>query len=78
MSELEQKVIEIIKSKCMEVNDQTIVTKDSNLDSLDIDSFEYYEILIAIEDYFEIRISDFELGDIDTFGDLIRIIKSKI
>ena len=38
MSELEQKVIEIIKSKCMEVNDQSIVTIDSNLDSLDIDS----------------------------------------
>ena len=78
MNELEKQVIEIIKSKCIEVNDQTKITHDSNLDSLDIDSFEYYEILIAIEDHFDIRISDFEAGKIDTFGDLIQIIKNKI
>ena len=78
MNELEMKVVEIIKSKCIEVNNQTEIKSDSKLDSLNIDSFEYYEILIAIEDYFDIRINDYELGHVDTFGDLIRIIKNKI
>lgn len=55
------------------------VTRDSRLqEDLDADSLDAVELIMNIEDEFEIQISDEEATDIKTVGQLVDFIDQKI
>lgn len=56
-----------------EINDDHSFVVDLNADSLDI-----VELTIAIEEEFEIEISDEEAEEIDTVGELVALIERKL
>lgn len=53
------------------INSQTDISADLGADSLDV-----VDILMSIEDEFEIEIPDEEVDNIKTVGDLVEYIKS--
>lgn len=54
---VEEKVIEIIQKKISNNNDISI-TSESSFDELNIDSLDFIEIIIAVEDVFGIEFTD--------------------
>lgn len=59
--------------------DESEVTLESNfIDDLGADSLDVFQIVIAIEEQFDIEISDQDAEDIKTVGDAIKYIESKI
>ena len=59
--------------------DESEVTPESNfIDDLGADSLDVFQIVIAIEEQFDIEISDQDAEDIKTVGDAVKYIESKI
>ena len=59
--------------------DKSEVTPESNfIDDLGADSLDVFQIVIAIEEQFDIEISDQDAEEIKTVGDAVRYIESKI
>lgn len=59
--------------------DESEVTPESNfIDDLGADSLDVFQIVIAIEEQFDIEISDQDAEGIKTVGDAIKYIESKI
>jgi len=54
------------------INADTRIADDLNADSLDV-----VEMLMAIEDEFDITISETEVGDLKTVGDVAEFLKEK-
>jgi acyl carrier protein len=52
------------------------VTLESDIDDLGADSLDFVEILMAVEEEFDIEITDNEAENIDTVGDLVECIKA--
>ncbi|OUQ16207.1 hypothetical protein B5E84_12590 [Lachnoclostridium sp. An14] len=70
-----EKIIEIAKMSCqenIEFDRETSVMADMELSSL-----EFFQFICQIEDAFGIRISERELNQIDTLGDIEDLILSK-
>lgn len=59
--------------------DESEVTPESNfIDDLGADSLDVFQIVIAIEEQFDIEISDQEAENIRTVGEAMKYIKSKM
>ena len=59
--------------------DESEVTPESNfIDDLGADSLDVFQIVIAIEEQFDIEISDQDAEEIKTVGDAVKYIESKI
>ncbi len=59
--------------------DTDSLTEATNLqDDLGMDSVDAVELNMALEDKFDIKISDEELADLKTIGDVIEIVNTKI
>lgn len=59
--------------------DESEVTPESNfIDDLGADSLDVFQIVIAIEEQFDIEISDQDAEGIKTVGDAIKYIESKV
>jgi len=54
------------------------VTMDTTLEDLGADSLDIVEVIMALEDEFEIEISDEEAEKISTVGDLVEYIKAHV
>lgn len=51
---------------------------DSSLqDDLEMDSVELMELIVGLEDHFQVEISDETIDQLDTVGDLIEVIKEQ-
>lgn len=72
------KIVEIIcEEMCIEVGDIDI-TADTNIrEDLDIDSLSMVQIVMALEDEFNVEISDELAETFDTIGDFIDFIISQ-
>lgn len=58
--------------------DEALITLGAKLkEDLDIDSLTKLELVLELENTFEIRIEDTELADIKTVGDVVETIKKK-
>ena len=70
-----EKVKEIIEEKLnadgMDISEATSFKDDLNADSLDL-----FEMVMALEDEFEIEIPDGEIENIKTIGDLVKYIEA--
>ncbi len=59
----------------VEIDPETL-TEETNIRSeLGLNSLELINIAVAIEDEFEVEIPDREVGNIETLGDAINVIK---
>jgi acyl carrier protein len=56
--------------------DEDEVTLESDIDDLGADSLDFVEILMAVEEEFDIEITDEEADKIDTVEDLVECIKA--
>jgi acyl carrier protein len=75
--EIKKTVIDIV-AKVLNV-DSNEITEDKELDSdLRIDSLALYEIVVDIEDYYSLRISNDEADDLKTVREAIDFIEQKV
>ncbi len=58
-----------------EVEEEYIVPEANLLRDLTLDSIDLVDVVMSLEDEFEMEISDEALEDIDTIGDLVKFIE---
>ena len=58
--------------------DESILNRDLNFDSLAIDSLELLELIVAIEEEFDIFLDDQEMRRLETLGEMSDYILEKI
>jgi len=81
VNELEQEIIEqeIIDTIAEEgAIDKSEIKLDSNLYDLGIDSLSSLEILVALEDKYDIRISQNRLKNVNSVREIIRVVSSQL
>jgi acyl carrier protein len=74
---MENKVMRII-AEISEVNESEIRMESELVDDLEVDSMMSLEILSELEREFDIRISEKDLADFVTVGDIFNFVKEKI
>lgn len=73
MATVEQKTLKIISKiigKSVKIND--------SMDSLNADSLDEFEIIITLEDDFDISIDDNEISQLKTVKDYVDIVANKV
>ena len=73
---LEEKVISIIMEQ-LDVTREECSTEASFIDDLGADSLDLVELIMEMEETFDIQIADNELEKIRTIGDVLDYLKSK-
>ena len=58
----------------LSISDADMVTVDTTLEDLGADSLDLVEVIMAIEDEFDVQIKDEDLENIKSVGDLINYI----
>lgn len=74
MKTVDQKVIEVIRDQMGFTSERNIAPED-RFEDLSADSLDLYEIFMALEEEFEIEISDEDCESISTVQDAIDIVK---
>ena len=74
---MENKVMRII-AEISEVNESEIRMESELVDDLEVDSMMSLEILTELEREFDIRISEKDLADFVTVGDIFNFMKEKV
>ena len=70
-------ILEIIEDYCEEL-DISQVTPDSRImDDLELSSLDFFSLVSEIETEYDIRITEREIQEIVTIGDLMRIVEEK-
>ena len=75
MSEVFNRVKEIIVEQ-LDVEEDTITMEASFRDDLEADSLDVVELVMELEDEFEIEIADEEAENINTVGDAVQYIEN--
>ncbi len=70
----------VVDTLCDQLDlDENDISMDSSLvDDLDIDSITYYEIIMELEDEFDIDIPDEAAEDMRTVSDLVNYIEARV
>ncbi len=76
MNELEQEIIDTIAEEG--AIDKSEIKLDSNLYDLGIDSLSSLEILVALEDKYDIRIPQNRLKNVNSVREIIRVVSSQL
>lgn len=77
--QVKEKVLDILKPYVREPEDLVNATDDTDiLNDLKVNSSRLVDIILAIEDEFDIEVSDDEADDVMTVGDAIKLITGKI
>ena len=76
MNELEQEIIDTIAEEG--AIDKSEIKLDLNLYDLGIDSLSSLEILVALEDKYDIRISQNRLKNVNSVREIIRVVSSQL
>jgi len=76
VNELEQEIIDTIAEEG--AIDKSEIKLDSNLYDLGIDSLSSLEILVALEDKYDIRISQNRLKNVNSVREIIRVVSSRL
>ena len=72
------KLVDIISS-FVSTYDKADITMDTQfVDDLGTDSLDRYEILMAVEEEYDIKIPDYAIENIQTVGDAVRLIEKAI
>lgn len=73
---IEERVISIIVEQ-LNVTEEECAPEAKFIDDLGADSLDLVELVMAMEDHFELEISDDELAKISTIQDVIDYIKAR-
>ena len=76
MTKLEQEIINTIAEEG-EI-DKSEITLDSNLYDLGIDSLSSLEILVALENKYDIRIAQNRLKNVNSVREIVRVVSSEL
>lgn len=74
-------IFEKVKKLCAEqldIDEAKVVESASFQDDLEADSLDLVEMIMALEDEFDIKISDEEAENIKTVGDAVKYITDKV
>ncbi|MDD7182280.1 MAG: acyl carrier protein [Peptostreptococcus porci] len=71
-----ERIREIISEQLNIENPETLKMDTNLLEDLDADSLDAVEIIMNIEEEFEIKIPDEEIDNVKTIGDIISLIES--
>lgn len=74
---MEEKVKEIIAEQ-LNVSEESIFSNTSFIDDLGADSLDIFQIIMALEEEFEIEISNEEVEKMSTVEDAVNYIKNNI
>ncbi len=58
----------------LSITDEDLITMDTTLEDLGADSLDMVEVIMAIEDEFDVQIKDEDLEKLKSVGDLIEYI----
>ncbi len=75
MNKLEQEILDTIAEEG-EI-DKSEITLDSNLYDLGIDSLSSLEILVALENKYDIRIAQNRLKNVNSVREIVRVVSSE-
>lgn len=70
-------VCSILKEQ-LNIDESREIREDTLLDDLDADSLDVVEVVMAIEDEYDIEIPDEEAENVRTIGDIVKILSSKV
>lgn len=70
-------IIEILNDICDDI-DMGLNEDTSLISDLELSSLEFFAFIVAVEGHFGIRIKERELSQIDTLGELEKVIRKKI
>lgn len=71
---MNEELIEIIRS--VTENEEIGITEETELvDDLELSSLEFFSLVTQVENHFGIKISDREVQELETVGDLMELIK---
>ena len=76
MNELEQEIIDTIAEEG--TIDKSEIKLDSNLYDLGIDSLSSLEILVALENKYDITIAENRLKNVNSVREIIRVVSSEL
>lgn len=71
---MEFKKLQKIIAEVLDIGDMEIFQEMSFVDDLGADSLELFQILMGVEQEFDISIDEESLKDVDTVGDLLELI----
>ena len=77
MNSVEERLKKILVGE-LKVDPAQIQESSSLADDLGVDSADMVDLLFAIEDEFNVEISDDEVEEYQVFGDIVRRLKDKI
>lgn len=69
--------VKAIVAEQLEVDSDSLAA-ETTFEEIDADSLDIVELVMALEEEFDLEISDQEIESIKTIGDIIRYIESKI
>lgn len=70
--------VKAILSEQFDVEEDSITTETSIVDDLGADSLDVVDLLMSIEDEFEIEVPDEEIDNIKTVGELVKYIEDNV
>jgi acyl carrier protein len=76
VSSIQEKVIAIV-GEHLDVPKEEITLESSFVDNLKADSLDIVELVMALEDHFEVKIPDDDYDKIKTVGDAVNYISNK-
>lgn len=72
------KIKEIVVEQLVLDNADDITMETSMIEDLDADSLDAVEVIMAIEDEFDIEIEDEDAEDFKSIGDIVNYVNSKL
>lgn len=73
---MDEKLLELIKA-ATDAEDIDITEDTEFVDDLELSSMQFFNLINSIENAFGIKISDREIQNLETVGDIIEIIEEK-
>jgi len=73
---VESKVKDIIADQLEVAVDK--LSKETTFEDIDADSLDIVELVMALEEEFDLEISDQEIENINSVGDVVKYIESKV
>lgn len=70
-------ILEIIQDYCEEIDASQITPESRIMDDLELSSLDFFSLVSEIETEYNIRITEREIQEIATVGDLMHIVEEK-
>ncbi len=78
-SEIREKIIEIIGTYAKDKDALSSVTDETNiLEDLKVNSARLVDVILDFEDAFDIEVEDEDADSVNTVGDAVKLIESKV